>query len=56
MENRDRAMQLELKNRGKEEILEAVSLFLDREERGQMRLEKAGEAFSLWTEPEPICS
>ena len=56
MENRDRAMQIKLQDRGKQEILDALSDLLDAAPSGLIRFEKAGEAFSLWTEPGPICS
>ena len=56
MENRDRAMQINLQDRGKQEIMDALSELLDTAPSGRIRFEKAGEAFSLWTEPEPICS
>jgi hypothetical protein len=46
-ENRDRVAPVELVNRGKQEILEALDRFLESEDRGTIEFEKAGETFSV---------
>jgi hypothetical protein len=47
-----RAESLDLRNKGKQEILEAISKFLDSHPGGKMGFEKNGEAFSWWAIPE----
>jgi hypothetical protein len=48
MSETDRAAgSIELRNRGKQEILDAISEALDRQSAGRMEFEKEGEAFSI---------